>query len=792
MKGFELYSFILCLIVFLLLVGVFAILIGHIVKTTIKLIKHGIEDERILKEYNQSLNKTKKSKLADLLSSAFSAVVSLFFVGIFAFSFYLNNCEKVPVNDMPVLKVVQSGSMSRKHEDNEYLNYYKLNDQFDIYDIVLVYSLPDEKDLKLYDIVVYEKNDELIIHRIVGIEEPNEKHPNERYFLLQGDAIKYPDSFPVKYEQMQAIYRGEKIKFVGSFIVFLQSPIGWLCLVLIFANLFVSPIITKKISAYEKERLDIMLKEKEEQIIEENEEVVIEEQENEFSFDFKTRTFEEKLISSNEVLKERYLLIKQSLLRIEKCKVRRSKRYETYRKGRIIIAKLLIKGKTLNLYLNLNPNDYKDSKYTYQDASDVKSLATTPLRIKLTSNRALKYSNELIMDFATKNGFTYNPNLIIPRVNAESVLDEELVIDKFGFDFKVRSFEEKLLNANETLKHRYASIKESLLKINKIKVRRSKKYETFRVGKLMIAKFAIRGKTLNAYLNLNPKMYENTKYVFKDVSEVKTYKNTPLRVRMSSERNIKYVNELILDIIKNNNLKLNDKITNVSNKKIVKNLCIALLLFSLSPISRVSAAWSYAEGKAGNVNTYNQIYFNIEDNYVSNDETILISNIIGNSENGLNNPNSYLNKQISARTNPSFGKVARDTLGSMGADQSSQLAEDFGLAGTGLSFIIQFVDTNNDDKIDYYYLYTTSVYLGEKGTAGLLSNRKPGKPSTPLGSYIYPISRMIITKDSNGDWISGKVEVGSAVSAWYEESNRSGNITQIPAWDVDTWTPGEK
>jgi len=798
MRGFELYSFILCLIVFLLLTGGFAILIGYIVKMSIKLIKHGVEDERILKEYNYKISKTKSSKIADLLSSAFSAVVSVFFISVFAFSFYLNYCEKIPVDDVPVLKVVQSDSMATKNEENDYLFYHKLNNQFDIYDIVLVYSLPNEEDLKLYDIVVYEKNDDLIIHRIVGIEEPNDKHPNERYFLLQGDAIKYPDAFPVKYEQMQGIYRGEKIKFIGSFIVFLQSPIGWLCLVLIFANLFVTPIITKKLSILEEERLSILFKNDNESTDDENNEPQLvgniekEEQEEQFSFSFNTKSFEEKLICSSQILKERYLLIKQYLLRIEKCKVRRSKKYESYRKGRLIIAKLMIKGKTLNVYLNLNPNDFKNSKYIYQDASEYKSLSSTPMRIKITSDRMLKYSNELIMHFANVNGLVYNSNLVIKRQSHDNVLDEELVVDKFGFDFTFKTFEEKLLSASEVLKQRYASIKESLLKINKVKVRRSKRYETFKVGKIIVAKFIIRGKTLNAYLNLNPKNYENTKYVYRDVSTIKSYESTPLRIRLTSERSVRYTNELILEIVKNYNFKLNDKIINVSNKKIVKNLCIALLFASLSPISKVNASWSYAEGNAGDIVSPNRILFNMESSYISNSETILVNNILNDAANGLNNPNSYLNRQITARQNPGFGKVKRDTLGSMGVDQSSQLAEDFGLDGTGLSFIVQFVDSNSDGTVDYYYLYTTSVYLGERGTAGIFSNRTPGNPSTPLESYIYPISRVMLTKDSNGDWVSGNIEVGSAISAWYEESNGAGNITQIPAWDVDTWTPGER
>ena len=87
----------------------------------------------------------------------------------------------------------------------------------------------------------------MIIHRIIGIEEPNEKHPDCRHFLLRGDASKFSDEFPVLYEQMKAIYRGERVPFVGSFITFMQSPAGYLCMFLIIFAMIATPIMEKKL-----------------------------------------------------------------------------------------------------------------------------------------------------------------------------------------------------------------------------------------------------------------------------------------------------------------------------------------------------------------------------------------------------------------------------------------------------------------------------------------------------------------------------------------------------------------
>ena len=144
--------------------------------------------------------------------------------------------------------------MAEKNEKNKYLFDHQLNDQLQMFDVVVCRHLPAEEDLKLYDVVVYKQDDMYIIHRIVGIEEPNEKHPNERHFLLQGDAVARADIFPVLYSQMQGIYRGTRIPYIGSFVLFLQSPAGWLCMLLVIFAMVVSPIVEKIVDNAKKER----------------------------------------------------------------------------------------------------------------------------------------------------------------------------------------------------------------------------------------------------------------------------------------------------------------------------------------------------------------------------------------------------------------------------------------------------------------------------------------------------------------------------------------------------------
>ena len=230
MTGFEIYVFVLCLVVFTLLTAMFAYLIASLTKMEIQFIGYGHRDEEIRKEKEKELNKNKNLSQAALwFNRIVSLIVCLALLAVFAFAIYVRATEDKPANGIPSIKVVKSESMAKKHKDNKYLVENGLDDQFQMFDIVICNHLPNEEDLELYDIVIYKQDDMYIIHRIVGIEEPNAKHPNERHFLLQGDAVKSPDQFPVLYSQMQGIYEGDRIPYVGSFLLFLQSPAGWLC-----------------------------------------------------------------------------------------------------------------------------------------------------------------------------------------------------------------------------------------------------------------------------------------------------------------------------------------------------------------------------------------------------------------------------------------------------------------------------------------------------------------------------------------------------------------------------------
>lgn len=255
MTDFEIYVFILCLIVFVMLTGLFTYLIALTIKQQIKLIRYGLEDTEIKREYRKAKG---TSRVWSIIGGIFSVVICLALCVVFLFSAYLRATEDRAANGTPALRVVKSNSMSYKAEKNTYLKENGLDDQLQTFDLIVTRRIPREKDLQLYDVVVYQQEDTYVIHRIVEIEEPNDYHPNQRWFYTQGDAIPAKDGFPVTYEQMRGIYEGERVPFVGSFILFMQSPAGWLCILLVVLAIITTPIVEKKMEREKLERLEIM------------------------------------------------------------------------------------------------------------------------------------------------------------------------------------------------------------------------------------------------------------------------------------------------------------------------------------------------------------------------------------------------------------------------------------------------------------------------------------------------------------------------------------------------------
>ena len=122
--------------------------------------------------------------------------------------------------------------------------------------------------------------------------------------------------------------------------------------------------------------------------------------------------------------------------------------------------------------------------------------------------------------------------------------DAEEARNPFG-NLRSRTFAEKRDALSDVMRARYDTVDAHIATFDPIRVVEGKKYRTYKSGRHPILKMAIRGKTLSAYLALDPKEYENTKYVFTDESESAAFEKYPMRLRLSSDRQARWTKELV-------------------------------------------------------------------------------------------------------------------------------------------------------------------------------------------------------------------------------------------------------
>jgi len=242
MTSFEIYLLVVSLVVIIGLTVFFSFLIGYIYVLTTRLIAIGYWDHELV--HDQPFRR--RFVLFGTVGKIISTVVCIALAIMVAFSVAMGVTENDLTKNLASLKVVKSESMSKAHKDNDYIENHNLNDQFQMFDLIVTHPLPAEEDIELYDIIVYERDGDLIIHRVVYIDEPDDSS-DSRLFYFRGDAVKDNDDTPVEYDQMRGIYRGKRIPFVGSFILFMQSPAGIICLILAIVGMFIMPIIDQRI-----------------------------------------------------------------------------------------------------------------------------------------------------------------------------------------------------------------------------------------------------------------------------------------------------------------------------------------------------------------------------------------------------------------------------------------------------------------------------------------------------------------------------------------------------------------
>lgn len=131
------------------------------------------------------------------------------------------------------------------------------------------------------------------------------------------------------------------------------------------------------------------------------------------------RSFYAKLILADKKEKEFYAAMATELLSYKKMRSVVGWQGVSFLSGRTRVAFISFSGKTLRIYLALDPDDFSGGKYKAKNVGDVKSKSKTPALLKIKSEGALKNALKLI-DVAAENAGAGEKNIDFAPVKAEN------------------------------------------------------------------------------------------------------------------------------------------------------------------------------------------------------------------------------------------------------------------------------------------------------------------------------------------------------------------------------------
>lgn len=210
-------------------------------------INEGKHDERLRKEYLSKKKKKSKGGLLGLIGSwvVLLGLTSLFVTGII----YRVNGQTFSINNQVSL-VIKSGSMSDFYDDeiaNQYNNDRSL--QFDIGDICIFDKLNNEDELIIGHVYGYKYKDIIITHRLVSV--------NDELYKFRGDNNRTFDG-SVTRDRILYHYTGNKIKGIGSFVLYAQSYFGLWSLVGIVGTFISTEVVYYKLTKIDKDRSKLL------------------------------------------------------------------------------------------------------------------------------------------------------------------------------------------------------------------------------------------------------------------------------------------------------------------------------------------------------------------------------------------------------------------------------------------------------------------------------------------------------------------------------------------------------
>ncbi len=147
--------------------------------------------------------------------------------------------------------------------------------------------------------------------------------------------------------------------------------------------------------------------------------------------------------------------------------------------------------------------------------------------------------------------------VIISEAVEESTPTGEIVISDIEDDREIIKripFSEKMLSLDVKSQSYYNELYNKFISYRRINPRVSAKCVSFRLGKELVAKISVRGKTMKLNLKLDVSKFEQNVFFQKDSSDVKAYQEVPFTVKVKSDRGLKNAVKLIEAMAEENNI----------------------------------------------------------------------------------------------------------------------------------------------------------------------------------------------------------------------------------------------
>lgn len=183
-------------------------------------------------------------------------VIALGLISLFTMALVVKaNGDRFAINGQDVY-VVRSGSMAKLNPNNPDYDFMKdFHDRFDVYDMVFIKDKPvDPAEFQLGQIIMYKSGEQNIIHRLVEIKKPSETPDSQYHYICCGDANAFRDGY-VTYDDIVGVYADHKVPFVGVFVLWLQSPLGYVVIGIIVVYGIYSTYLEDSLNKVRNKRL---------------------------------------------------------------------------------------------------------------------------------------------------------------------------------------------------------------------------------------------------------------------------------------------------------------------------------------------------------------------------------------------------------------------------------------------------------------------------------------------------------------------------------------------------------